>query len=147
MTRPVTITLLGEPVAFARTRISSRGFLFTPEPQRIAGAALRYEAQAAMAFIQAELFDEPLRIDLLAEVSIPSSWSQKKQGRAIRGELRPSKRPDLSNVLKLVEDSLNGIVYRDDALIVEVRARKTYSVQPKLVITVQPVSLSLRDAA
>jgi Holliday junction resolvase RusA-like endonuclease len=81
-------------------------------------------------------------MELLAEFGIPASWSKKKHGAAIRGEIRPGKRPDIDNLYKLVADSFNGIVYRDDALIVEVRARKIYGVQPKLLVTVQPAGMA-----
>lgn len=37
-----------------------------------------------------------------------------------------SKRPDLDNLIKLVADSCNGIVYEDDAQIVQLSARKVY---------------------
>lgn len=140
---PVTIRLLGEPVAWARARpgrqtSGSGGFLITPKKQRDNAAMLRGAAQDVMAGRLP--FDGPLRLSLSAEFTIPASWSQKKRDRAIRGEERPAKRPDLSNVLKQVEDAFNTVVFRDDALIVEHITRKVYSVQPKLVVTVQPLS-------
>jgi Holliday junction resolvase RusA-like endonuclease len=147
---PVTIVLLGEPVPFARTRRALGGALFTPTTQRIAAAALRYEAQAVMQLRKLTILDEPLRIDLSAEVKIPASWSKKKQWRAITGGLRPAKKPDLDNLYKLAADALCGIVFRDDCLIVDMHCRKVYSGQPKLVVTVQPIdpaaSFALRAA-
>ena len=83
------------------------------------------------------MFDEPLKLEMLAEFAIPATWSRKNKARAIAGEIRPGKRPDLSNTLKLAEDSLNGVVFRDDSLICEHHTRKVYGVQPKLVITVR----------
>jgi len=35
-------------------------------------------------------------------------------------------RPDLSKLVRAVEDSLTGVVYRDDSQVVGIRARKTY---------------------
>lgn len=137
---PVTIVLLGEPVAFARTRIDGNGAHFTPAKQRNTAAAFKVEAQRAMLETNRSMavFDEPLRLDLLAEFGIPGSWSQRKRNAAIAGEIRPSKRPDIDNIYKLVADACNAVVYRDDALVVDVRMRKVYGVQPKIVVTVQP---------
>jgi Holliday junction resolvase RusA-like endonuclease len=134
---PVTVVLLGEPVAWARTRISSRGVLFTPSRQRNNAAELKLAAQQVMA--NRLPFDCPVRIDLQAEFLIPSSWSRQRQSAALRGEVRPGKRPDLSNLCKQVEDALNTVVFKDDALIVEYGLlRKVYSRSPKLVVTVRP---------
>lgn len=136
---PVTILLMGEPVAWARTRLGLRHVPFTPKRQRNNAATLRLAAQDVMAG-RAPL-DCALRVDLSAEFGIPASWSKKKQAAALTGEIRPTKRPDLSNVIKQVEDAFNGVVYRDDALIVEYgRLRKVYSGSPKLVVTVREAS-------
>jgi len=84
-------------------------------------------------------FDCAVRVDLPVEFSIPSSWSRKKQTAAMRCEMRPGKRPDLSNIAKQIEDAFNTVIFRDDTLIVEYGLlRKVYSHQPKLVVTVRP---------
>jgi Holliday junction resolvase RusA-like endonuclease len=140
---PVTVTLLGEPVAWARTRPGkqangSGGFAITPKKQRNNTAALQIAAMGEM--VGREPFDCPLRMDIEAQFAIPASWSPRKRERALRGELRPAKKPDLSNIAKQIEDAFNKIVYRDDALIVEYgKARKVYGVQPKIVVTVRPI--------
>src|SRR5271165_3049173 len=144
MSEPVKIVLLGQPVPWARTRSSKEGVRFTPTKQRNNAATLRRAAQDAMFIggyqaVLRPILDEPVSIDIIAEVAIPASWSNRKRNRAIIGELRPSGRPDLDNILKQIGDALNGVVFRDDASIVEVRARKVYGLQPKLVITVAPM--------
>lgn len=143
----MTVVLLGEPVAFARARLGKTGTHFTPAKQRNTMAALRIAAQQAM--IQANygmaVFDEPLRMDVEAQFPVPASWSRRKREMALRGEIRPSVKPDLSNILKLIEDACNRVVYRDDALIVEYgRARKVYSDQPKIIVTIQPITPAYR---
>jgi Holliday junction resolvase RusA-like endonuclease len=50
------------------------------------------------------------------------------------GELLPSKKPDIDNVLKIVLDALNGVAYKDDSKVVSVSGKKIYSDEPKLVI-------------
>jgi Holliday junction resolvase RusA-like endonuclease len=37
-------------------------------------------------------------------------------------------------------DAFNGVVFRDDALIVTLCCRKIYGLQPKLVVTVSPLA-------
>jgi len=98
LTDPVKVVLLGEPVPWARTRINKAGALFTPARQRNNSAALRLAAQQAMN--GRAPFNCPIRLDLQVEFLIPASWSRRKREAALRGEIRPGKRPDLSNLCK-----------------------------------------------
>ena len=139
--QPITVSLLVTPCAFARMRIAARtGAHFVPAPQRNAMAALRIEAANTMLQCGAEVLDEPLQLELLAEMPIPASWSKRKRNAAILGIVRPTGRPDLDNVYKLMADAFNGVVFRDDALIVTMRCRKIYGLQPKLVVCVSPLA-------
>ena len=51
-------------------------------------------------------------------------------------EQHPVKRPDLSNLLKAVEDALQGVVYRDDSQIIRLDVEKRYDPAPGARITV-----------
>jgi Holliday junction resolvase RusA-like endonuclease len=133
---PVTITIGGEPVAKGRPRMTRRGFAYTPSHTRKYEAHGRLSAQMAMG--DRAPIEGPVRLELLAELPIPASWSQKKRERAITGDLLPISRPDLDNYIKSGIDSINEIVIRDDSQVVEVRARKRYSPTPKLVMTIFP---------
>jgi Holliday junction resolvase RusA-like endonuclease len=136
---PITVTLLGEPVPFARMR-TGNGNHFVPSRQRNAAAALRNAASDVMH--GKTMFDEPLSFYLRAEMPIPASWSKKKQAAALRGEVWPGKKPDLDNLTKLATDAFNTVVYRDDALICEVFASKVYGEIPSLIVTVAPVGVN-----
>jgi len=137
---PITVSLLGVPTPFARMRLSRGGIHYVPPEQRNAAAALRIAAAEAMRHGGHAVLDEALSLTLLAEFPVPGSWSKKRRNLAILGEIRPGGRPDIDNLYKLAADAMSGIVYRDDALIVECRLRKVYGVQPKLVVTVAPIA-------
>lgn len=145
MTRPLTITLLGVPTAFARARINRTGHLFTPAPQRNTAATLRLLAQAEMTAAGIGTYNEPISLVLRAEFPVPASWSKKKKAAALLGIVRPGK-PDIDNVTKLAQDALNHVAYADDALIAELRAEKRYSNEPKLVLTIRPLLRPLERA-
>ena len=139
MTGPVTVVLLGHPIAWARPRPRPGGGYINPQIQRDNTTALQVVAMQEMA--GRAPFDEPLRMDIEAQFEIPPSWSRRRREGALRGDERPAKKPDLSNCIKQIEDAFNGIIFRDDALIVEYgRARKVYSDQPKIVVTIQPIA-------
>jgi Holliday junction resolvase RusA-like endonuclease len=47
-----------------------------------------------------------------------------------------TKRPDITNLIKFVEDCIKGIYFEDDSQVCEVVAEKVYSLRPRTVITV-----------
>jgi Holliday junction resolvase RusA-like endonuclease len=80
-----------------------------------------------------------LDLRILAYYAIPESASKKKKKAMEAGEIRPTKKPDADNILKVVADSLNNIAYRDDAQIVDTQIRKFYSQNPRLEVIIQNV--------
>jgi Holliday junction resolvase RusA-like endonuclease len=75
-----------------------------------------------------------LRAD--AYFAIPASAPKTRQKRMEDGEIRPVKRPDADNVLKIIADSLNGIAYYDDAQIADCRIRKFYARKPRVEVII-----------
>lgn len=65
---------------------------------------------------------------------IPKSFSKKKRAEAISGVLRPTKKPDLDNLVKGIKDGLSKVIWQDDAQIVEMTVRKFYSENPRAVV-------------
>jgi Holliday junction resolvase RusA-like endonuclease len=80
----------------------------------------------------------PLRMSVLAVMGVAKSWPKKRKAAALAGKELPTKKPDASNILKLFEDGMNGIVFGDDAQIVEIRIRKVYGPVPQTVVVVVP---------
>lgn len=130
----------GMPVAWARAGKARGGFSYTPAKQRNYGEIVRFAASAAMAG-RAPAEGE---VELIVSVRlpIPASWSRKKQAEAAVGRIRPGKKPDWDNAGKIISDAMNGIVYRDDAQIVEARISKHYDTHPRVDVLVVPVRAS-----
>lgn len=64
-----------------------------------------------------------------------------KEARAkLDGVIRPTKKPDLDNIIKVIADSLNGIAYKDDAQVVEVVSSKFYSNKPRVEVTIEDLA-------
>ena len=76
---------------------------------------------------------------ILAYYGIPKSESKKKKALMRQNEIRPTKRPDADNVVKLVADALNQVAYRDDTQIVDCQVRKFYSDNPRLEVLIQRI--------
>ena len=43
-----------------------------------------------------------------------------------KGEMLPTKKPDVDNIIKIILDSLNGLAYKDDVQIVACTCQKLY---------------------
>lgn len=71
-------------------------------------------------------FDCPLAMELSFIFPRPKSLPKRV--------LHHTKRPDIDNLFKAVSDALNGILYRDDSLIVQLVTRKVYGEEPGVAI-------------
>lgn len=90
----------------------------------------------------AQPFSGPLMLGVRAYLSIPRSKSKKWQAQAAAGEIRPTKKPDLDNILKHVKDCLSQMIYwTDDAMVVEYLpgTGKWYSDHPRWEIEIIPL--------
>ncbi|KAA2237703.1 RusA family crossover junction endodeoxyribonuclease [Salinarimonas soli] len=143
---PVTIRLAGEPKGKGRARSTlikpkaKPAFISTyPDPDTaMYESHLKLAAQRVME--GRPLLTGPLQVSVFAFMTIPASWSRKRQDMARRNELRPTKKPDWDNFAKIL-DALNKVVWDDDAQIVDGFVRKFFSDTPELVVTVEPARL------
>lgn len=130
------LTIPGEPVAKGRPRITTIGGharSYTPARTRSYEAEIR--AIAAEEWGQREPLDD-VQIEVAVYVfrPIPASWSGRKQLAASKGQVRPTTKPDADNYAKSACDALNGVVFRDDALITDLVVRKFYDIRPRMEI-------------
>lgn len=135
----VKFEIPGIPVGKGRPKFARvENFTRTYTPEKTAN----YESYVKLLFqeaAQGKTFREDAELDvrILAYYDIPKSVSKKKRGMMLEKILRPTKKPDLDNCIKIITDALNKVAYRDDAMIVDIQARKFYAEQPKVVVTIQ----------
>lgn len=137
----VSFIIPSEPVGKGRPRFAANGRTYTPEK------TANYETLVKWAFQAVEhktvWHDAPLRLTVDAYFKQPQSASRLKHEAMNRGEIRPTKKPDADNILKIIADALNGIAYHDDAQIVETVVRKWYAplwAQPQVEVTIEEVT-------
>lgn len=142
----IHFTYHGEAVGKGRPRVSRRGnyvHTYTPEKTRQFEEAIRFEFMASncepMPVYPKEV---PLRIIVRIGVSIPQSYSKKKQALCRDGFIVPSKKPDLDNICKSIFDALQGrsndpgYAFADDSQIVEIVAWKEYAENPFVEVVI-----------
>jgi Holliday junction resolvase RusA-like endonuclease len=133
----ITFTIPGEPVGKGRARAmvqAGHARMYTP------GKTRKYEARVKDIALRAMRGTVPTRaaciLNVTAYVQIPKSWTKRDTQKALDNEIRPTSKPDLSNVVKAIEDALNGAVYVDDSQIIQIHASRWYSAEPYVVVRV-----------
>ena len=116
-----------DPIALARARFGKGRVYDCQKELKQAWGILIAKQHGRM-----PLFTGPVSLEISFFFGLPKSISKKK-----RTTDRPHIiKPDLSNLIKFVEDVGNGIIYRDDRQITSIRASKKYSLEPRVEWTV-----------
>lgn len=79
---------------------------------------------------------EPLSVEITAGYAIPKNTSKRKMEKMISGDILPTKKPDADNIAKIICDSLNGVAYKDDKQIVNIRISKVYMQEPRTIVMI-----------
>jgi Holliday junction resolvase RusA-like endonuclease len=83
----------------------------------------------------------PCYIDYRAYIRTPKSFNVQDTYLAEMGLIRPIVKPDFDNIAKKYADMYNGNVWIDDALVIDGRIRKYYSILPRVEITLQYLNM------
>lgn len=116
------VVVTGKIRGKARPRVC-RGHAFTPKE------TVEYEKLVRECYKEQDgrYLEGSVKAFITAYYKIPKSYS-KKRVQAIRNCLeRPTKKPDIDNIVKIVLDSLNGIAFKDDSQVVELSTIKHYT--------------------
>lgn len=131
----ITLMVDGKPQAKGRPRFTGTGRAYTPERTRTAEEIMQGEMRQAC---PAPL-EGPLELGISFRFRRPQNWSRAKREAIDDGlEVWHTGRPDLDNLIKLVKDAGNGVLWRDDAQIVRLEADKIYAAKDETVINLFP---------
>jgi len=131
----LTLKFDGNPIPLERPRFGGRGKIYTPSKSQ------REKRRMSMAAIQQmrgkPLMSSPLEVEIHFRMKMP-----KKPKRHQEEGCPHYYRPDLSNLVKLVEDALNETVWTDDAVISKIIAVKSYSENPCTLVKVKEINVN-----
>lgn len=127
-------TVPGKPLGKQRPRVLKTGITYTP------AKTVNYENFVKQIYFvehrDKKPLEGPVRMKIRAYLSIPKSTSKKKREAMMRGEIRPTKKPDWDNMGKIITDALNGIAYGDDKQVVSCLVEKFYSDMPRVQVEI-----------
>ncbi len=125
------------PVAWARAGSNGK-HRFTPERAAKAKKTIRDYGYAAMH--PRKPTPNPVVLAVRFIFPTPASWPKAKRAAAFEKRLLHTQKPDLSNLIKLVEDALIGIVFVDDAQVVTLDVHKNWGGVGRIEIEVSDIA-------
>ncbi len=134
----ITFTVHGEPVGKGRPKFARRGsFVTAYTPEKTANYENLVKLYASQVMAGKELLECPVSVTMWINVGIPASFSKKKAEQAVKGELCPTKKPDIDNIVKGIFDALNDVVWKDDKQVCHLSVVKKYSATPCLIMGIE----------
>lgn len=129
----IKITIPGPPGSKGRARVTKWG-AYTPEK------TVNYENLVKYSFIEqckdVKPLEKAIGVHIHFYMPIPKSASKKNKILMALDVIRHTKKPDLTNMIKAIEDGLNGFAYIDDSQIVIMYTTKRYSEEPRVEVTI-----------
>jgi len=125
----LVLSIDGKPNPRCQHRINN-GVIYDPD-------TLKKQNFASIAIARlgyGHIFDEPIYVDFTYHLQVPASMSKKRREELV-GTPHHLK-PILSSLVRFTEDSLQGVLWRNDAKICQIRARKVWSTFGKTIIKV-----------
>lgn len=119
------ILLPGEPISQKRARIFAKGAM---DP---CWEAKEQHRSYIREHYQNICLSQALRVYIRFYYGFPKSMSEKKRLIA-----KKTTRPDLDNLVKYILDMGNGVLWEDDAQIIDLNCSKEYGDMPKTEITI-----------
>ncbi len=128
--------VIGNIVGKQRPRVNMyTGNVYTPN------ATKDYEEYIRQCFFlkypHYEMLLGKIAIDITAYLKIPSNAKKVEKQKMLAGEIAPMKKPDIDNIAKVVLDSMNQYVIKDDSQVTKIVVEKKYALEPKLVIKIE----------
>lgn len=138
----VRFVLAGKPQTKSRPRFTRHGRTYTDAKTRVAEQSLL--AAYLIAAGNRPPHTGPVFVTITASFVPPMSWANWKRERAMNGEWAHTTKPDLDNIVKLL-DGLNGRAWVDDAQIVGFFVTKRYAAAASTEITLTFVPEPTKD--
>lgn len=133
-------TIPGEPTGKARPKVFRNGSFtkgVTPEKTVLYENLVKVEFQRQCP--SQPIIESPVALKIRCFYGLAMRDSKKKKAAKLAGAIRPTKKPDIDNCIKIIADALNGLAYVDDTQIVAVVAEKFYAEIPRVEVEITEV--------
>ena len=81
--------------------------------------------------------EKRIKVTIQAYFSIPQNTNKTQKEEMLKGNISPTKKPDIDNIAKIVLDALNKLAFKDDNQITKLNLEKIYSEEEKVFIKIE----------
>jgi Holliday junction resolvase RusA-like endonuclease len=138
------IVIPGDPIPKARAKFSTRGkFMRAYDPQEKLKKFCKKQLEVLASQANNDFksyFSHPLSLSLSYHMPINKSDTEATKNLKLWGLITPCVKPDVDNLIKWSSDIANGILWHDDAQIVDLISSERYSENPCTIIEVNPIA-------
>ena len=136
MARKCQFVIDGKIKGKGRPRFTKYGHTYTPE------GTVSYENLIKLQFgiSCGKWYSEmPLKMKITAIHGVTKSTSKKNRLLMLQDIIKPTKKPDADNIIKVICDALNGIAYKDDTQIVDLTMKKIYGEPERVIVEIEEI--------
>ena len=128
--------IIGKIVGKQRPRVNTyTGNIYTPNSTK------DYEEYIRQCFFlkypKNKTLEGRVKVEIIAYIKIPNNVKKQENEKMLKGELSPTKKPDIDNIAKVVLDSINKYVIKDDKQVTKISVEKIYGKEEKLYIKIE----------
>ena len=143
----IDLVIEGEPVGKGRPRVTNRGsFAHAYNPAKTKNYEKLIQNEYFKNYTYEDTLQGPIKAELIAYFPVPESTSKKKKELLLKNYEKHTKKPDIDNVIKSVFDALNNVAFTDDSNIIELKAKKLYSDQPRVELHLKEVKYDILNS-
>ena len=126
----------GKVIGKARPRLNSyTGVVYTPTRTK------DYESLVEQYFLlkypRFKALEGRIKVSIIAYFSIPKTTKKADINEMLENNIRPTKKPDIDKIVKLVLDSMNKFAFKDDNQITKLEVEKKYAQEDKVYVKIE----------
>lgn len=76
-------------------------------------------------------------VEIVANFEVPKSTKKQDKILMLENKINPIKKPDIDNIVKIILDAMNEIVFKDDTQITKLNVEKKYSETESVFVKIE----------
>jgi len=78
-----------------------------------------------------------IKVKIIAYFKILKTTKKADAEKMINGDISPTKKPDIDNIIKIILDPLNKLAFKDDNQITKIEVEKVYGEEEKVSVVIE----------
>ena len=81
--------------------------------------------------------EKRIYIEIVEQFKVQKGTSKANTEKMLNGEISPTKKPDIDNIVKIILDALNKLAFKDDNQITKLSIDKIYGKEDKVYVKIE----------